>query len=235
MNRALAAVAIALAFACDEARDAIAPSIPDSPSTFVTDNARALSPETKRTLERRLEEYARASGHQVIVWIGESLEGQAIEDWSSRAFSAWGIGRKGFDDGAALFVFTRERRARIEVGYGLEDVLTDAQSGRILDEHLVPAMRAGDTNRAITGTLDAIIETIGGVERPVGTTPPAPRQLPLPPWLMVIVVIAIVLLIARHPWLALFLLSNLTSRGGGRGGFSGGGGRSGGGGASRGW
>ncbi|HZA12877.1 MAG TPA: TPM domain-containing protein, partial [Myxococcaceae bacterium] len=117
---------------------------PPAPSRWVTDTVGFISESTRRGLDARLERYERDTGRQVIVWIGGSLGDEVLEDWAARTFEAWGIGKKGKDDGVALFVFARDRKLRIEVGYGLEDVLPDLIASRIIQEEAVPRLRAGD-------------------------------------------------------------------------------------------
>ena len=95
------------------------------PQRWVTDGPRVLSLETREALDRRLAAYEKTSGHQVLVWIGESTGGVPIEDWAVRTFAAWKVGRKGLDDGLVLFLMTQDHKLRLEVGYGLEGQMPD--------------------------------------------------------------------------------------------------------------
>ncbi len=220
---------------------------PPAPTRWVTDTAGFLSEPARRALDTRLEQYERDTGRQVIVWIGESTGGVPLEEWAARTFEAWGIGKKGRDDGAAVFVFAKDRRLRIEVGYGLEPVVPDAVASRIVQEEALPRLRAGDPDGAVSATVGALLKALGGE-----TSPPsgAPTVRPAVPHLgtgqlIVLVVVGLLVLafVVTHPRLALFLLFQMLSggggaggrRGGGGGGFRGGGGRSGGGGASGSW
>ena len=224
--------------------------IPPAPTRWVTDNAGFLSPAARSTLDQRLRNYEQQTGHQLIVWIGTSTGGDPLEDWTVRAFKAWRVGRKGMDDGLVLFVFSEDRKVRIEVGYGLEGVVPDAISSRIIREVIVPRIQAGDRDGAIAAGVDSIIRAIGGEStgnRPaLGARGQARR--PLSPIQLIFGLIiggAVLLLLITHPSLAMFLLYSIFSGGrgggggfgggGGNGGFSGGGGRSGGGGASGSW
>jgi uncharacterized protein len=206
------------------------------PTRWVTDDAGAMSPAARTALDEKLEAYQRDTGHQVVVYIGRTTQGEPIEDWAARTFAQWKIGRQGLDDGVALFVFTQDRSARIEVGYGLEGTLPDALSARILRSTLLPQMATGNVDAAISGTVDAITRTLGG-----GGQPPLPAQAH--PARIAFFVVAFILFIAlaiwqpRLAWLLLMMLSGRRGggRGGGGGGFSGGGGRSGGAGASGRW
>ncbi|HZA51698.1 MAG TPA: TPM domain-containing protein [Myxococcaceae bacterium] len=225
---------------------------PPAPSRWVTDTVGFISENTRRGLDARLERYERDTGRQVIVWIGGSLGDEVLEDWAARTFEAWGIGAKGKDDGVALFVFARDRKLRIEVGYGLEDVLPDLIASRIIQEEAVPRLRAGDPDAAMTATVSALVERLGGETSPPPNAERYPssryqERRPVSPGNLIVFAIVGVLfliLLITHPRLALLLLFSLMSGGGGRGGwggggggggFRGGGGRSGGGGASGSW
>jgi uncharacterized protein len=219
--------------------------IPPAPTEFVTDHAGLMSPGGVAQLSRQLEDYERGTGHQVIVWIDRTTGGVPIEDWAVKAFAAWGVGRKGENDGAALFIFRDDRRMRIEVGYGLEDKVPDARAGRIIDNVIAPRLRAGDADGGVKAGVDALVAAIGGAPEPRRATP---KTSPLAVLSPIVFAIVILLIARRHPW-ALLLLGGRGGGwggggwggggggwgGGGGGGFSGGGGSSGGGGASGGW
>lgn len=231
-----------------------APPVPPAPTAHVTDMVGMLSPATRSSLENRLTAYERATGKQVVVWLDNSLEGASLEEFAVRAFESWGIGRRGQDDGVALFVFAEDRKLRIEVGYGLEDRITDLAASKIIRDIAAPQLRAGDPDAAITGAVEALVDTIEGHANalprgPPDTVAPEPQHSSGGPSLGEMIVYAILgigflVLLVTNPMLALQLLF-VMGRGGGRGlggggfggggGFSGGGGRSGGGGASGGW
>jgi uncharacterized protein len=220
--------------------------IPSAPATFVTDHVGLLSPAVAQRLEERLGAVDRETGHQVLVYIDRTTGGAPIEDWAVRAFERWRPGRKSIDDGVVIFVFEADRRVRIEVGYGLEAALPDLRAKRIIDEMIVPHLRAGDGDGAVEGGVAGVLVAIGAAG--VG---PGPGELgrQISPWALVVGGLVLLLLVSlfvrfavRHPALATWLFLMGSGRGGGRGGgisggggFSGGGGRSGGGGASGGW
>jgi uncharacterized protein len=207
-----------------------------APQRWVTDDAQALTPAVRQQLDARLEAFEQATGHQLVVYVGRTTGGVPIEDWAQRTFKEWKVGRAGLDDGAALFVFVDDRAARVEVGYGLESVLTDAASARILREVVAPKMAAGDVDGALSGGVEAIVSTIGD-GAPAGS-PSAPYRLGPIEWVAVaLVAVAFVALAIWKPHLAWALLMLVVGRrrGGGSGGFHGGGGRSGGGGATGRW
>lgn len=136
--------------------------VPPVPHHYVTDNAGSLSDSTRSALESQLHDYSTKTGHQVIVWIGESTGEVPLETFTAETAHTWRVGRRAYDDGVVLFLFMRDHKVRIEVGYGLEGDLTDADAKRIIDGQIVPAMRAGDPDRAVTDGVNAILATISG-------------------------------------------------------------------------
>ena len=118
--------------------------------------------------EQRIEETLRRleedTGAQVVVLTIPSLEGQPLEDYSMRVVDTWELGRKDVDDGVLLLVARDDRKIRIEVGYGLEPVLTDALSRRIVDHVLQPRFRAGEFGQGIEEAVAAIAAVARGEE-----------------------------------------------------------------------
>jgi uncharacterized protein len=216
---------------------AVSPGTPPSPARWVNDEAGLLSPNTRTTLDWRLEQFEQSSGHQVVVWIGKTTGGEPIESFAERAFKAWKVGRKGLDDGVVLFVFADDHTLRLEVGYGLEAVLPDALCSRIINERIAPQLKAGNADAALSSGIDALISTVGGT--PLPGAPPA-LTLTTPQWVALgVAAFAFLLLLIIRPDLALRLLTLMlflrrNDRGNGPH-FSGRGGRSGGGGASGRW
>jgi uncharacterized protein len=214
--------------------------IPPPPTQWVTDTAQLLSPQTIRQLDEQLGAYETTTRHQVLVYIAPTTGDTPLEDWTVRAFKRWKVGRKGLDDGLILFVFPRDHKLRIEVGYGLEATVPDAIASRIIRETIEPKFRVGNPDRGITDGVDQLLRQIGGENSTSGEI--APKETPLDPptvFLIILGIVGFVILAVRSPWLVLYLLVNiLGGRGGsigGNGGFQGGGGRSGGGGASGSW
>jgi uncharacterized protein len=240
----------ALALAMLTVLAAAAPS-PPAPTRWIEDDAGFLSPSARAAVDARLEAYEHATGHQVVVWIGKTIEGQPLDDWAVRTFAAWKVGRKGFDDGIAIFVLADDRKIDIEVGYGLEDKVPDAVASRIIREVMAPLLRAGDRDRAVTDGVDAVLAAIEG--RPwtgAPATAPAEARAPsLVTWILGgLALLAFLIFAVTHPRMAMLMLWTIVASGrrngggfggggglGGGGGFGGGGGRSGGGGARGGW
>jgi len=226
--------------------------IPPSPERWVTDAAGFLSPAALREIDRTLEDFERRTGHQVLVYIGQTTGLYPIEEFAVKAFEAWKPGRKGLDDGLAMFIMARDRRIRIEVGYGLEPVVPDIVAGRIINDIMVPRIRDGDQDGAVREAVAAVIRTISGAppeagedERPEGPSGARKAKRTAETVIIAIAIVFFLILFLTNPSLALWLLFNIMSGGGrggggfggggGGGGFRGGGGRSGGGGASGGW
>jgi uncharacterized protein len=213
-----------------------------------------MSPRALQAVDGMLENFERATGTQVLVWIGDTTGDAALEDWTVRAFARWKVGRKGLDDGLVLFVFASDRRARIEVGYGLEDKVPDAIASRILNDVVLPRIRAGDRDGAIQAGVNALLTTISGGAGAItpGGTPAGRnedssgagsrgRSMSYPQMVLAgLLALGFLVLLITNPSLAMYLLFSILSGGrggggGGGGGFSGGGGSSGGGGASGRW
>jgi len=110
----------------------------------VNDYAHLLPADRARALTDRLAAHEQKTGHQFVVLTIPSLEGDPLEDFSIRTVEKWKLGHAKVDDGLLLLVVQRERKVRIEVGYGLEGHITDALSSRIIRNTIVPAFRGGD-------------------------------------------------------------------------------------------
>jgi uncharacterized protein len=129
----------------------------------VTDLAGVLTPDQIASLDSKLQELERTDSTQIAVLIISSLEGGSLEDYSMRVAEAWKLGQKGRDNGALLLIALKERKMRIEVGYGLEANLTDARSNQVIRNEIAPRFRAGDFYGGIDAGLTGIIQTIHGV------------------------------------------------------------------------
>ncbi|MBX3301666.1 MAG: TPM domain-containing protein [Nitrospira sp.] len=144
----------------------------------VVDRAHVLPASTVESLTARLAAHEAQSSNQAAVLIIPSLEGDSLEEFSHRVATTWKLGQKDRDNGVLLLVTIRERKVRIEVGYGLEGVLTDARSAQIIRNEIVPRFRAGDMPGGVTEGINAILMTIEGTyqasERP---TPQAEHDI----------------------------------------------------------
>ncbi len=128
----------------------------------VHDDAQVLTQETVDYLENYLEVYEDSTSNQVAILIIKSLDGEAIEDYSIRLAEKWKLGQEGKDNGVLLLIAVDDRKMRIEVGYGLEGVLTDLICQRIIRNEMAPNFRKDDYNAGVSAAVKAIIAAIGG-------------------------------------------------------------------------
>jgi len=225
---------------------------------YITDQARVLTQSQKQQLSHYSKQIQQLTGAQVataiISDIGDDWE---VDDYANRLFEFWGIGDKKTDKGVLFLVALKQRKMRIEVGYGLEGVLPDGKSGELLDTYVVPYFKQGDVQKGVLNGHLAIVSVIAdgfdvSLNAPVSRSQQASRQkrpLTAAESLLAMLVIAglVVGMIVspgfRKVVFYMILMSMMSGRGGrsnghfgGGGGFGGfGGGMSGGGGSSRGW
>ena len=126
----------------------------------VVDQANLLNDQQEAELTQRLEALQQASTRQLVVATVSSLEGYPIEDYGYQLGRHWGIGQDESNNGIILLVAPNERKVRIEVGYGLEAIMTDALSNRIIQSIILPRFRDNDYAGGIIGGVDAIIEQL---------------------------------------------------------------------------
>ncbi len=238
---------------------AAAPQIPPKPTAadgiYVQDYANVLSADDRRRLLGIGQELDARTTAQLAVVTVKSLEGQSIEDYALAILRNWGIGSRKKNNGALIVVAVQDRRSRIEVGYGLEGLLTDGLTGRIQEQAMLPYFRKGNYAAGIVNgyaTTAAIIARDAGIQLETLSSAANRTQQPAdsdnqeyPLWLKLLLGAGIViLLIIDNVFLGgvitqMLLLMFLRGRGGG-GGFGGGrggfgGGSGGGGGSSRSW
>lgn len=127
------------------------------PTELVTDRAGVLSPAEIETLTKDLEELEQSGLAQAIIYIDSSLPaGAVLEELTLQSANAWGVRRKGADDGVAIFIFVKDRRMRIEVGRGLEKAISNNDAKSIIDEQLRPAFRQGRFADGLTQAIGSI-------------------------------------------------------------------------------
>lgn len=143
---------------------------PGTPTGYVSDYGDLLTAETEAAIEGFLAEFEETDSTQIAVVTIPSMEGDYIEHFAVRLFSEWGIGRADVDNGALLLIAVEDRELRIEVGYGLEGHLTNAESGAIIRNILTPAFKEGAFEQ---GVIDAVVAMVdasrGAYEAPVGS------------------------------------------------------------------
>ena len=132
-----------------------APTFPPL-SGRVVDAAGLLSPQAEQALTARLKSLEDATGRQMVVATIPDLQGYSIEDYGYQLGRTWGIGDAKRDDGVLLIVAPNERKVRIEVGYGLEPILTDSLSSVIIQTRILPAFRSGDMEAGVLSGAEAV-------------------------------------------------------------------------------
>ncbi|MEX0961022.1 MAG: TPM domain-containing protein [Burkholderiales bacterium] len=128
----------------------------------VVDEAELLAPETRSHITHLLRTHESHTGNQIAVLTVRTIEGEPIEDYAVAVFEAWKLGSREQDNGVLLVVVPDDRRMRIEVGYGLEQTLTDAHASRIIRNVITPHFRAGDYDRGIAEGVRGIVSVLEG-------------------------------------------------------------------------
>ena len=201
----------------------------------VNDEAGVLSDKQKKELTEFLLKQEKDTTNQIVILTVKSLDGDTIEDFAVKVFAKWKLGQKGKDNGVLIILATTERKMRIEVGHGLEGVLTDAISSRIIREEMTSKFKEKNFDGGFMAAVVAIDKAIKGEYT-------AEESGGWPTWLTIVIIIVVIILILilidcsmnggdAFTWI---ILGSIMSGdgGGGGGGYSGGGGGSGGGGAS---
>ena len=235
---------------------ALASTVPARPSNYVVDLAGILDQSTEGKLNGFLRKLEQKTGAQVILLSVDSLEGNALEDFSLSVAEKWALGQKDRDDGLLIFFAMKERKYRFEVGYGLEGILPDSLVGSIGRQYIVPYFKQGDY---ASGAVASVLAVAGIIAKDKGVAITGMPRLGRPASgaraerepslgskiMLVLFFIILIYMMIRHPRM-LFMLLIMSSMGGRRsswgggggfgGGFGGGGGGGfGGGGASGGW
>jgi uncharacterized protein len=136
-------------------------SLPPKPDHYVTDHAGVLK--NANALNEKLAQFERDTSDQIVVYVDRRLPADTtMEELASEAMRQWGVGQRGKDNGAILFVFVEDRKMRIEVGYGLEASLTDAKSRRIIETVIKPEFKRGDYETGINNGVDAMLAAVRG-------------------------------------------------------------------------
>ena len=259
----LAALVASIAFLLLTAAAHAAPTFPKLTGRVV-DDAHVLSAAAQQQLTQQLADLEAKTGRQVVVVTLPSLQGDAIEDYGYQLGRAWGIGQKGQNNGALFIVAPSEHKVRVEVGYGLEPVLTDALSSVILQEKVLPKFRSGDVQGGVLDGTAALVQQLAlpddqakqnvaqAASKPARRSHETPFSLIFTAFILFWVLSAFIGALGGRGrrggggawWLLPLILSGRGGGGGfggggfgggGGGGFSGGGGSFGGGGASGSW
>ena len=136
--------------------------IPELWGVRVHDEAKVLSTEFVSQLEQILKTHEDSTGNQIAVLIVASLQGEVMEDYTLRVSQAWKLGSAKNDNGVLLFIAINDRKARIEVGEGLEGPLPDALCNQIIRNELAPYFRQDNYESGVAASINAIIKAIAG-------------------------------------------------------------------------
>lgn len=230
-----------------------AETLPPPPQAHFNDYAGLVSAPEARRLDETLRAFDQKTSTQVVVAVFPELPSPSLEDFTIRTAQSWRVGQKKLDNGAILFVFVKDRKLRLEVGYGLEGALPDALANRIIADTIAPAFKSGAYARGLSDGVAAILAATQGEYKP----PPASTRSTRSSGGGGILGVIVFFLLLNFAFSRRFPGrrglrgsggfwwgggSGWTSGGGGwrggssgGGGFSGGGGSFGGGGASGGW
>ena len=219
--------------------------IKPNPPHLVNDFAGILSENNKALLEAKLVAYHDSTSTQITIVTINTTGDYPIEDYALRLGRNWGIGQKGENNGLLILVAKDDRKVRIEVGYGLEEYITDYDSKEINDDILIPAFKQ---NQFYAGLDDATNRIIAQIQ---GTFKPSPKQnTEIPLWVIILIIIILLIVLSSlsknrsmvsiggggWTWTSGGGGSSWSGGGGGGGGFGGfGGGSFGGGGSSGSW
>ena len=151
-------------------------AMPAKPQGWVSDFAGILSGDTKDQISGLIDEVKKSTSAEIAVVTVSSLDGMTVEDYAVRLFEKWGIGTAEEDNGVLFLIAPNERKTRIEVGYGLEPIITDGRAGDIIRETILPFFRAGDYDQGILQGSTQIAALITGTE--FVPTVPIPRPEP---------------------------------------------------------
>ena len=237
-----------------------APTFP-ALSGRVVDDAHILSDATQADLNRKLAALEQTNSRQLVVVTLPSLQGYEISDYGYQLGRAWGIGQKGINNGILFIVAPNEHKTRIEVGYGLEPIITDAFSSVVIQTQVLPHFRSGDFDGGVRAGVDALIQQLSlETSEAEKRAAAAAGQLKhrndgdMPGWLVLLIFFGIFGFIAFQSWAVPGRRGGFYGGGGpywgggggwggrgggwgggGGGGFGGGGGSFGGGGSSGSW
>ena len=137
--------------------------IPEKPQSRVNDFSGVLNPALRDKLEYRLSDLeARTSNQFFIVLLNRLPEGEQLDDFTTRLYEKWRPGLADKDNGLMILVALQERKIRIEVGYGLEDVITDAQAGAVIRDNIAPFFKKRDYYGGLNAALNVLIPAAEG-------------------------------------------------------------------------
>jgi uncharacterized protein len=130
------------------------------PRGAVNDFAGVIDAASVQTMENLSREVLEKTGTSIVVAVLAGIGDNAPDDYANRLYQAWGIGTKGKDRGVLIFLALKERKVRIETGYGVEGILPDGLTGEILDKYVLPDLKAGQYGQGLTKGVIAVAAVI---------------------------------------------------------------------------
>jgi uncharacterized protein len=225
--------------------------IPPKPAAYFNDYAGVVSKGAAARFNEQLAQFERETSNQVVVAVFPKMQSDDdVAAYAQRVADSWAVGQKDKRNGVALFVFIADRKASIQVGYGLEGALPDITAFDIRQNHINPYFRNGDYEGGLADGIDSILKAIRGEYKRSGKTVQERRtNSPAPSFLLFIIFVVVLSIISRvmrrlggYSYSSrrsgpVFIPTSFGGGGGGGGfsGFGGGGGSFGGGGSSGSW
>jgi len=233
-----------------------AETLPSKPDGYFNDYAGVVDQATALQLNEQLAQFERETSTQIVVAIYRTMQSESsVDDYTQRIAQTWGVGQKGRNNGAVLFVFVDNHQMFIQTGYGLEGALPDATCFDITHNLIAPYFKKGDYTGGLQAGITAMMQAVRGEYKGTGRThqEEGDNGATVPLWLIILILIVIFIVMSRFKrtgrrgygysgWGGPFVggfggggSSGGSSSGGGFSGFSGGGGSFGGGGAGSSW
>lgn len=181
--------------------------IPDAPkpARLCNDFSGTLSAQEMQELESKLDSFDRETSVQICLVVVPDLGGFEVSDYATRLFEKWGIGRAKQDDGVLLLLALQERKIRIETGYGLESVITDALSRRLIEQKIAPGLRSGGVAEGLRAGSTGLMNLVRGDYQDLEARPEGEKGEPIGGSALFWILLALILLLV------------LSKRGGGGG------------------
>ena len=202
------------------------------PRGLINDYANVIPPEYESRIAAITEELLQKTEVPVVIVTMPDIGGEEYNDYANRLYEAWGIGKKGEDKGVLVFVTVKERKMRIETGYGIEGIIPDGLAGEIRDRYILPYLRQ---DRFGEGLLNGTIAISGIIAKEAGITISGRRNALAPKkkssilsLLPILLIIILLIFTSRRRGLSFMMLLALLLGGGSRGSGFGGGGHGGG-------
>lgn len=215
---------------------------------YVQDYEHLLTEQDAQAIEQVGAQLEKATKAQIVVAVVPDLQGYSIDEYATAMVRSWGIGNKKLNNGVLLLIAMKEKKSRIEVGYGLEGALSDHVVGRIQDRYLIPDFQSQEYSKGIRNTYSALVSAVAqeykvSLKNQNAVSGQSSYELDLsnvPWWVILLAAIGIIGLVTLDilffgGMITATIIRLLAMRGGGGGNNRYGGGSSGGGGAGRGW